>query len=245
MPPPYCIEVLWVNAHADRDVAQHGIGYDPRIAKSIYLLNDKADDLANIAAAAHEIDEQLAKQQLDLEAQTEQVLKRMVAAAMLAAADLGQLPKRQPPPEHPRFSLAERLAHCERYTTHRVIRMSSRALHCMDCFSRSSVEPAKQLVWLGQICTLDLTPQKFGAKPHPSHRLHQREQDGLVWCRLCGMWSTRIYKGLKQVCDEHPRTGLQRLALGRLAKGLSPPGVDFEAGVLLQQLPTELEVVDD
>ena len=101
---PYTIEVYWVNAHADRDVAQHGIGYDPRIAKSIYLLNDKADDLANLAAAAHEIDEQLAKQQLDLEAQTEQILKRMVAAAMLAAAELGQLPKRQPPPELPRFS---------------------------------------------------------------------------------------------------------------------------------------------
>ena len=106
--------------------------------------------------------------------------------------------------------------------------------------------PAKQLDWLSQACTRDLTPQKIGAKPHPSHRLEQRDHDGLVWCRQCGMWSTRIYKGLKQVCDEQPRTGLQRLALGRLAKGLSPPGVDFVAGELLPglQLATELEIED-
>ena len=76
--------------------------------------------------------------------------------------------------------------------------------------------------------------------------LHQREDDGLAWCRLCGMWSTRVYKGLKKVCDERPRTALQRLALTSPVKGLSPPGVDFIAGELLPglQLPTELEIED-
>ena len=61
-PAPYTFDVRWVNAHADRDIAQHGIGYNPEIPPAIYLLNDKADDLAKQAAAFHEVEEKLATQ---------------------------------------------------------------------------------------------------------------------------------------------------------------------------------------
>ena len=49
-------------------------GITPLIAKQAYLLNEKADGLANQAAAAHEIPEALAEQQVELEAQTEKIL---------------------------------------------------------------------------------------------------------------------------------------------------------------------------
>ena len=85
--------------------------------------------------------------------------------------------------------------------------------------------------------------QALDSKPHHTHSLAQRD-DGLVWCVACGVWSGRVYRALKRRCLEQPVSGLQRLALAKLAQGLDPPGNDCLSVKLLPHTvrPTELFV---
>ena len=74
-------------------------------------------------------------------------------------------------------------------------------------------------------CGDEQAANSHGTCPHPSHRL-SADGEGLVWCRLCGSWSGGVYRALKSKCRESPKTGLQRLCLCRIAKGLKPPSLD-------------------
>ena len=106
------------------------------------------------------------------------------------------------------------------------------------------MQAKQQLAWLIQPCVSELSHiQVFDSKPHHTHSLAQRH-DGLVWCDACGVWSGRVYRALKRRCLEHPSSGLQRLALSKLAQGLDPPGNDCLSVRLLPMTvkPTELVV---
>ena len=61
------LQVKWVNSHGDRDVQEHGIGYDPLIEDQVYVGNLLADTLAGQAAALYEIPEDVSQQQVHME----------------------------------------------------------------------------------------------------------------------------------------------------------------------------------
>ena len=145
---------------------------------------------------------------------------------MEATRALGNLPKRNQAPQHPKATLAVQLEYAISITRHQLVRLANGGWHCAVCWSRSGVQRKHQVSWLSQPCCPDLREkQVFGSKPHHSHQLSHR-QDGLLWCVRCGSWSGRIYRALKSKCLEQPKSSLQQLALARLAKGLDPPGHD-------------------
>ena len=203
-----------------------------------------ADDVARAGADLHEVDAQAASQQAELEEEAEQILRRLVVLSLEGCRELGKLPRRPAATTSRRITVQQELEVAERITTHKAIRLGSRALHCLVCLSRSSVEKRKQLEWLKMACSCDLAAQLHGTKPHFTHALQQREEDGLVWCLKCGCWAGRQYRALAKGCDEHPKSGLQQLALRRLSQGLNPPGIDFVQADLLPaaKLATELFV---
>ena len=138
--------------------------------------------------------------------------------------------------QHPRCRISEQIEHCVRITRHTLVKLPNLSGQCAKCFSRSSVQQKPQLAWLIQPCVPELTHlQPYDSKPHHTHSLSQR-QDGMVWCVACGAWSGRAYRALKRRCLEQPVSGLQRLALSKLAKGLDPPGNDL---LSVKLLPTD------
>ena len=239
---PHHVTVKWINSHADVDLRDHGIGYNPEIPREIYKGNDSADIKAKEGARLHDICQQVADQQIEFEMKTERVLRRLVVLAIEATRSLGDIPKREPKPITPRASIQQRLDLHTAITEHTIVRLANSALHCTRCFSRSSAQRKLQVDWLAMPCVTNSNRKdSFGTKPHHSHHLSQRA-DGLIWCRACGCWSGRIYRALKKKCLDHPKSGLQRLALDRFAKGLDPPGLDCGSMVMPPAVdqPTEL-----
>ena len=237
------LEVRWINSHSDRDVKEHGIGHDPDIPMHAYEGNKLADDLARKGADEHEVDAQAAQQQIELEQEAEEVLRRLVVLALEGCRELGNVPKRPIAVARPRVTLQQEIEVMERITRHKALRLSNTSLHCLVCFPRSSVEKRKQLEWLKMDCS-SVAVQLYGTKPHFTHTLAQREVDGLIWCMKCGCWSGNKYRALASGCDEQPQSGLQQLALRRLSQGLNPPGIDLVEADLLPaaRLATELFV---
>ena len=130
------LEVRWINSHSDRDVKEHGIGHDPDIPMHAYEGNKLADDLARKGADEHEVDAQAAQQQIELEQEAEEVLRRLVVLALEGCREIGNVPKRPVTVARPRVTLQQEIEVMERITRHKALRLSNKSLHCLVCFAQ-------------------------------------------------------------------------------------------------------------
>ena len=120
---PFQIQLCWINSHAERDMREHGIGFDPALPRIAYAGNEKADHFAGVGAKSHEIPRAIADQQIEFEETCLAVMNRLVILGLEATRAIGEVPKRKEKAAHPRCTYSEQIAHAVKISRHTLIKL--------------------------------------------------------------------------------------------------------------------------
>ena len=172
--------------------------------------------LAGPVAEQHHATKQEEKDMDQTHGLNKNVIERLVAIGLRIAE---AKPSRPPAkPREPRPTLKALAKEATSRCTHS-LQAAVPSWLCQCCLARAPAGGKPLLKWLRSGC--DSTGL---VRPHATHNCQLRST--VVWCVACGSWSSSRYRALALPCQLAPQTGLQRMALRRLAAGRPPTGLD-------------------